>query len=79
MLESTTLKDMRKMFGIEIEKDRNLSQFGGMKAFFEYLEKAKFRQRLTDVLGDYGARSFLQLMIGVITGAEDMEEVARTR
>ena len=56
MLESTTSKDMRKMFGIEIEKDRNLSQFGGMKAFFEYLEKAKFRQRLTDVLGDYGAR-----------------------
>jgi hypothetical protein len=41
------------------------------------LKKSKLRERLTTILGENGARSFLQLMIGVIVGMRDMEELTR--
>jgi len=77
MPQEVTLKDMRRVFGIEFDTSNKISQFGGLKAFLEYLKTTKLRERVSSILGGQGSRSFLQLMIGVIVGIKDMEELTR--
>ena len=46
-------------------------------SFIALLKKADIKRRLTEVVGSDAARVLLQFVIGIIVGAQDMEEVER--
>jgi Transposase DDE domain group 1 len=66
-----------KEFGVEFDRRPIVSQFGGLAPFLAFLNKGQFRRRLAEQFGEQKARSIIQLMIGIIVGAKDMEDVER--
>jgi len=54
-----------------------ISQFGGLAPFIAFLKKGDFRKRLVAEFGDEKARSVLQLLLGIVAGADCMKGVAR--
>lgn len=72
-----TMADVKKEFGIELDSSGNLCQFGGIRPFIKLLEKAQIKQRLTETVGADQARVMLQMMIGIICGADSMEEIEK--
>lgn len=72
-----TMADVKREFGIEIDTSGRLAQFGGVRPFLALLKKADIKRRLAEVVGADAARVILQLMVGIIAGAADMEEVER--
>lgn len=64
-------------FKLVFERSDRLSQFGGLYVLLEFLRKGRFKNRLTSLFGEEKARSILQLLIGVIAGADRMVGVAR--
>jgi hypothetical protein len=75
--KNLTMADVRKHFGIEIDTSGRLAQFGGVRPFLALLKQADIKRRLTEVVGSDACRVILQLLIGIIAGAADMEEVER--
>jgi len=75
--KSPTMADVRRHFGIEIDTSGRLAQFGGMQPFLAMLKKADIRRRLAGVVGGDAARVILQLVVGIVAGAADMEEIER--
>jgi Transposase DDE domain group 1 len=74
------LKDLRQEFGVVFGKSsRGISQLGGLDLFVQFVRKGDFRDRLTAQFGPYKARSMLQLMMGVVAGAKNMEDVERLK
>jgi hypothetical protein len=71
------MADVKKHFGIEIDTSGRLAQFGGVRPFLALLKQADIKRRLTEVVGGDACRVILQLVIGIIAGAADMEEVER--
>lgn len=77
---SENLKELKQEFGVVFGKSpRKVSQLGGLDLFAQFLRKGLFRDRLTALFGPYKTRSMLQLMMGVIAGAKDMEDVERLK
>jgi len=72
-----TMADVRRQFGIEIESCERLAQFGGVLPFLKLMTEADLKRRLASVVGPDCARVILQLVLGIICGAADMEEVER--
>jgi hypothetical protein len=72
-----TMTDVKREFGIELDTSGRLAQFGGVRPFIALLKKADIKRRLTEVVGSDAARVLLQFVIGIIVGAQDMEEVER--
>jgi hypothetical protein len=66
-----------KEFGVAFDRRPIVSQFGGLAPFLAFLSKGQFRRRFAEQFGEQKARSIIQLMIGVIVGAKDMEDVER--
>ena len=66
-----------KEFGVEFDPRPIVSQFGGLAPFLAFLTKGQFRRRFAEQFGEQKARSIIQLMIGIIVGAKDMEDVER--
>jgi hypothetical protein len=64
-------------FGIIYNEKQNLSQLGGLQILLELLKKGKYRQRLTSEFGAYKARSILQMLIGLWSGARTMVEIGQ--
>jgi hypothetical protein len=71
------MADVKRHFGIEIDTSGRLAQFGGVRPLLTLLKEADIKRRLAHVVGADGARVILQLVIGIIAGAADMEEVER--
>jgi hypothetical protein len=72
-----TMADVKRHFGIEIDTSGRLAQFGGVRPFLALLKQADIKRRLTEVVGADSARVILQIVVGLIAGAADMEEVER--
>jgi hypothetical protein len=75
--KNLTMADVKKYFGIEIDTSGRLAQFGGVRPFLTLLKQADIKRRLSEVVGTESARVILQLVLGIIAGAADMEEVER--
>ena len=69
-------KIMRE-FGVEFDRRPIVSKFGGLAPFLAFLTKGPFRRRFAEQFGEQKARSIIQLLIGLIVGAKDMEDVER--
>ena len=63
-------------FGVIFEPSNKVSQFGGVAPFIAFLEKGKFKERLTREFGLEKARTILQFCLGIVLGAEDMKDVS---
>lgn len=72
-----TEDQIRREFGVEFDGSGKVSQFGGLAPFLSFLDKAGIRKRLEAKFDKYAAGALMQLLVGIIAGAEDMEEVAR--
>jgi len=72
-----TMADVKKEFGIELDSSEKLCQFGGIRPFIKLLEKAQIKQRLIEVVGTDQARVMLQMVLGIICGADSMEEIEK--
>jgi hypothetical protein len=75
-----TQEEARKILfknGIIYDPNLNLSQFGGLELFIKFLERGRFRERLTDQFGFYRARSILQIMLGLVVGAKSMNDIGK--
>lgn len=72
-----TLDQIRREFRIEFGSSDKISQFGGLQSFISFLERMSLKERLEMQFGELKSRSVLQLMLGIVSGAADMEEVAR--
>lgn len=70
-------EEMRKAYKIEFDRRGKISQFGGVKPFVEFLKKGQFKERLQKQFGEQKTRAMLQFLVGIIAGAETMEEVER--
>ncbi len=77
MPKKLTMADVKREFGIELDTSGNLAQFGGIRPFLALLKKADIKKRLAKVVGSDAARIILQISIGIIAGAADMEEIER--
>lgn len=77
MPKKLTMDSVKQIYGIELDTSGRLAQFGGMQPFLALLNKAEIKNRLKAVVGDDTARVILQLVIGIIAGAVNMEEVER--
>lgn len=68
---------VEREFGVVFEPARDkISQFGGLAPFIAFLKKGEFRKRLAAEFGDEKARSMLQLLLGIIAGADRMKGAA---
>jgi hypothetical protein len=65
-------------FGIVYNTKNNMSQLGGMKVLLELLKRGRFRERFTELFGEFKARTILQTTIGLWAGARTMLEVGQT-
>ena len=70
-------KEILREFGVEFSSSGLISQFGGLKPFIGLLKRWRFLERLSQLFGKHKARSMMQLVIGLICGARDMEDVER--
>jgi len=76
--KSLSASDIKRLFGIEIvEGPCDISQFGGVLPFIEYLEKMRLRQQLEKLFGNFKARSMMQLVVSLVVGCKDLEEAER--
>lgn len=53
------------------------SQFAGAAPFLSFLQKARLRKRLEEEFGFYRARSMMEILIGIILGAQNMNDVGK--
>ena len=68
---------VEKEFGIVFDRSRKISQFGGLSPLIAFLKKGHFRERLTAEFGSEKARTMLQLLLGIVAGADRMIGAAR--
>lgn len=74
---ASDIEALKREFGIIFDTTSKTSQFGGLSVLLGFLERGRFYQRLSQMFGVQKARTALQILIGIIAGAGDMEEVAR--
>ena len=78
VMHTLSAKELKQKFGIEFKRDVNLSLFAGLAPFIAYLEKGQFLERLAELFSSkIKARAIMQLCLGIIVGAQDMDEVER--
>lgn len=75
MITPLSNKELKRDFGVEFVNSRKLSQFGGLSTFIQFLQRAKIKEQLTDLFGERTALAILQVSLGIIVGAESMEEI----
>jgi len=68
---------VEKEFGVLFDRSSKISQFGGLAPLIAFLRKGRFKERLTIEFGEEKARSMLQLILGIVAGADRMKGVAR--
>src|SRR4051812_41643475 len=68
---------VEKEFGVVFERSDKISQFGGLAPLIAFLRKGHFKERLSEEFGAEKARSMLQLILGIVAGANRMKGVAR--
>lgn len=68
---------VEKEFGIIFDSKSVISQFGGVSPLIAFLNRGQFKQRLREQFGAERSRSLLQILIGIVCGADSMVGVAR--
>jgi hypothetical protein len=77
MISPLSSEKCKEFFGVEFARASNLSQLGGAKLYLWFINKVKLRERLEPIVGRPAAKALLQVMVGVLAGADSMEKVAR--
>ena len=77
MISPLSREKCKEFFGIEFEKASNLSQLGGARLYLWLIHKVKLRERLEVIVGPPAAKALLQVLVGILAGADSMEKVAR--
>lgn len=76
-----SIEEARKVlseFGYEFSSKNNLSQLGGLKVLLELLKRGKYRECWEELFGSYKARTLIQFVIGLWSGARTMVEAGQT-
>lgn len=76
MITPLSAPKIKQLFKIEFSNASNLSQVGGLAVFLEFLRKAEIQKRLDQVVGPIKAKALMEVMLGVLAGADSMEGVA---
>ncbi len=76
MITPVSYENIKKNYQLEFVNLTKTSSFGGLPTFLCFLERADFRNRMGEILGDVAAKGLLQIMLGSLMGARSMEDVA---
>lgn len=77
MITPLSAQKIKQLFKIEFSNASNLSQVGGLAVFLEFLRKTEIQKRLAQVVGPIKAKVLMEIMLGLLAGADSMEGVAR--